>query len=456
MMFNKFKSLFAKQRDFEEIDTEEIDTEVAKDLPESEDLEEKFSHEKGSFFQPSLPGVTKLNKTVIAAILGALGLVVFGAVFSAANSNDKNKKTEIAQESAAATTSSAPSITKGMPTTPNTNDKGKLNQTNKESERSTTQQYRQPLNPPVSYIPPANISYRQSSTPSFPTGLTSFTGLSNILSDKEKELADALKSPISFFNEAKGQIKSAVNSLTGNTPALAAPAPASSTSAVDARQSQNDQDEKRDFINNNNSSTFYASSGVVAPRSEYELKAGSIIPGVLMTGINSDLPGNIVGQVSENVYDSVRGEYLLIPQGTRVIGVYDSKVSYSQERILIVWNRLIFPNGDSISLEGAQGTDVYGYSGFSGNVNNHTSKLINAALITSFMSAGAQMASGNSTAGSQTYGQMASQGVAENISSIGSKIAEKNLNIQPTIEIPQGYRFNIFVDKDFVLKPYNN
>lgn len=221
-----------------------------------------------------------------------------------------------------------------------------------------------------------------------------------------------------------------------------------------ARDDDNRQDDKLNFSKTNRTNDQYLHAGLRSPLSEYELKAGSIVPGVLITGINSDLPGQIVGQVSQNVFDTVSGRYLLLPQGTKIIGEYDSRVSYGQERVLIVWTRLILPNGKSISLEGMPGVDLTGYAGLSEKVNNHYWRLLGGVVFGSVLGAGAQMAQGSNRTVDPTFGQLALEGTAQNINQAGQQITSKNLNIQPTLEISPGQRFNVFVTKDVVLEPY--
>lgn len=221
-------------------------------------------------------------------------------------------------------------------------------------------------------------------------------------------------------------------------------------------EDQNMQQEKRSFSSSDQRSKFYLQSSLQSPISPYEVKAGTMIPAVLITGINSDLPGKIVGQVSQNVYDTVTGQYLLIPQGTKIIGTYDSKVSYAQERVLMVWTRLILPNGDSLDLEGMDGTDASGFSGLMDKVNNHEGKVTTGVLISSILSAGAKIATGNETSGSRSWDQLTTSGIAEQISQFGSRITDKNLSIQPTLEISPGFAFNVFVNKDMILRPYTD
>ncbi len=134
---------------------------------------------------------------------------------------------------------------------------------------------------------------------------------------------------------------------------------------------QNMQKEKKIFIENSKTGNFYNPFTEANPISPYEVMAGTMIPAILVTGINSDLPSESVAVVREDVYDTVTGNVLLIPKGTRVIGEYDSGISYGQDRLLIVWKRLIFPNGKYIGLSNMNGVDLSGYAGFSGKVNNH-------------------------------------------------------------------------------------
>ena len=289
-----------------------------------------------------------------------------------------------------------------------------------------------------------------------PSAITTYNAQSggNVpqLSDQEKQLQDARKSPIKFMN----------TSLTPSPPPPLPPLPQAMPQPLQVPQmpwqkddDQNMQGEKRDFVaDSTKTQNMYVRGRVMSPLSKYEVKAGSIIPGVMITGINSDLPGKLTGQVRENVYDTVTGKYLLIPQGTRVIGTYDSKVAYAQERVLIVWTRLIFPNGDSIDLEGMEGVDLSGYSGMKDKVNNHYAKLITGVILTSILSAGAKVAAGNNDVGQATFSQQAVSGAAQQIYATGTRFTEKNLNVQPTIEIRPGMKFNVFVNKDLILKHY--
>jgi type IV secretion system protein VirB10 len=209
-------------------------------------------------------------------------------------------------------------------------------------------------------------------------------------------------------------------------------------------------------------SNEYLSSTRRAPVSRYELKAGSIISGVMVGGINSDLPGTIIGQVTENVYDTATGAYLLIPQGARIVGAYDSHVVYGQNRVMVVWNRVIFPDGTSLNLEGMLGSDQRGYTGFKQKVDNHYSRMLGAALFASvFVAAGKEVTKDDKTTTTNSSGETQStesifaETVMENVTNIATDMIEKNLNIAPTLRILPGYRFSILTAKDVMFaEPY--
>lgn len=190
-------------------------------------------------------------------------------------------------------------------------------------------------------------------------------------------------------------------------------------------------------------------------QSPYEVKIGSVIPAILVSGINSDLPGQIIGQVSQNVYDTVKGEYLLIPQGSKVIGTYNSMLALGQERVLLVWQRLLFPNGDSVDIGGMGGVDAGGYAGFKDQVNNHFMKIYGNAVLLSLVGAGFQMSQRN-TSQQSTPEQIIAAQMGINLSNLSSELLRKQIQIQPTIEIRPGYRFNVMVNRDMILEPYSD
>ena len=198
--------------------------------------------------------------------------------------------------------------------------------------------------------------------------------------------------------------------------------------------------------------------GSVSP---YEVKAGTIIPGVMLTGINSDLPGQITAQVRENVFDTVTGQHLLIPQGTRLVGLYDHHLVYAQERVLITWKRLLFPNGASLSLrEGMPGTDALGAAGVADEVNNHYLRIFGHALLLSVISAGIQLSQipqyGQNFQG-PTAGNVLGAAVGQQLGSVSADLLRRGMSIAPTLEIRPGYPFNIMVTQDLLFPgPYDD
>jgi type IV secretion system protein VirB10 len=221
------------------------------------------------------------------------------------------------------------------------------------------------------------------------------------------------------------------------------------------------QMEKRDFVKaKEDDKAVYLTHAMQKPVSPYQIMAGAVIPGVLITGINSELPGQLIGQVRENVYDTVTGNHLLIPQGTKLLGRYDSVIAYGQERVLIVWNRLIMPDGSSILLDTMPGTDLGGYAGLKDKVNHHYGKLVAGVILSTLLSVGASVAAGTDPyraykddEGYDVTNKLAEQ-AGQGANQAGQQIVSKMLNIQPTIEIRPCLTFNVMVNRDMVLQPY--
>lgn len=196
-----------------------------------------------------------------------------------------------------------------------------------------------------------------------------------------------------------------------------------------------------------------------APLSTLEIKTGTVIPAFMVEGINSDLPGDLIGQVSENVYDTATGSQLLIPQGTKVFGTYDSEIAYGQNRLLVVWKRLIFPDGSTLELAGMPGADSGGYAGFHDKVDNHYLRLIGWGVFTSLLSAGFQLSQPtNDTANnsSPTPMQIGAAAVGQQFSQLGLETSRRNMRVQPTIVVRPGYRFVIKVNRDVIFPSVYN
>ena len=213
----------------------------------------------------------------------------------------------------------------------------------------------------------------------------------------------------------------------------------------------NRQESKKNFLMNEQAQKFYQTNFLVEQLSEFELKAGDFIPAIVETGINSDLPSKIiVAIVSENVRDTMTGTHILIPQGTRIIGTYDSSVTFGQERLLVVWQRFILPNGKSLALDNMQGVDLSGKAGITGDVDNHFGTLLKGVVLSSLMGS----ATAVTTNRKNDWRGAAAEGAGEQIVTIGDRFADRALSRQPTINIEPGTRLNIMVHSDLILEPY--
>lgn len=188
------------------------------------------------------------------------------------------------------------------------------------------------------------------------------------------------------------------------------------------------------------------------PRSPYTVQAGSTISAALVTALNSDQPGRIVAQVSENVFDSVTGAQLLIPQGARLLGTYDADATYGDQRMLIVWNRLIMPNGWSIALRGMPGTDASGQSGLHGDVDAHIGRIAVASLLSGLLGVAANESEDDD---SSRFAQSVGDSAAQQAAQTGARIVDRELNVRPTLRIRAGARVRVLVSQDLILRPYH-
>jgi type IV secretion system protein VirB10 len=228
-------------------------------------------------------------------------------------------------------------------------------------------------------------------------------------------------------------------------------ASANAASSSDEAYSQNGQDRKLAFVNAPVDRRTTSPDRLAKPASPFVVQAGTIIPGALITGIRSDLPGQITAQVTENVYDTPTGRARLIPQGARLIGIYDSQVAFGQSRVLLVWTRLIMPNGRSIVLERQPGADAGGYAGLQDEVDNHWLELFKAAALSTLLSVGTELgSSGNDS----DIIQALRRGAGDSLNQTGQQVVRRNLNIQPTLTIRSGFPVRVIVNRDLVLEPY--
>jgi type IV secretion system protein VirB10 len=187
--------------------------------------------------------------------------------------------------------------------------------------------------------------------------------------------------------------------------------------------------------------------------SPWMLSAGSVIPASLVTGLNSDLPGMVVAQVTENVRDSTTGRLVLVPQGARLIGSYDNRVGFGQRRALLVWNRIIFPDGSSIDLDNAPATDAAGYSGVEDRVNFHTWRLLKGIALSTLLGIGTELSLGS---GESDLVRAVREATQQSAARAGDKITARNLDVQPTLTVRPGWPLRAVIHKDLVLPPWRD
>ncbi len=222
-------------------------------------------------------------------------------------------------------------------------------------------------------------------------------------------------------------------------------------SSSDETFAQNGQDRKLLFVNAPVDRRTTAPDKLSRPASPFVVQAGTIIPAALITGIRSDLPGQITAQVTEPVFDTPTGRIRLVPQGARLIGTYDSQVSFGQSRVLLVWTRLIMPNGRSIVLERQPGADTAGYAGLEDEVDNHWLELFRAATLSTLLGVGTELGSGGN--GSDLISALR-RGAGQSLNQTGQQVVRRNLNIQPTLTIRPGFPVKVIVNRDLVIEPY--
>ncbi|ESY01363.1 TrbI/VirB10 family protein [Mesorhizobium sp. LNJC405B00] len=214
---------------------------------------------------------------------------------------------------------------------------------------------------------------------------------------------------------------------------------------------QNMQDRKLAFVNAEPDHRTVSPDRLAGKASPYVVQPGTVIPAALITGIRSDLPGQITAQVTANVYDSPTGSYLLIPQGSKLIGQYDSEVAFGQSRVLLVWNRLVMPDGTSIVLERQQGADAQGFSGLEDEVDRHWGQLFRAAALSTLLGIGTSL---GSSSDESEIAKAIREGAQDSASNIGQQIVRHQLDVQPTLTIRPGFPVRVVVNRDLVLAPY--
>lgn len=216
---------------------------------------------------------------------------------------------------------------------------------------------------------------------------------------------------------------------------------------------KSDAEKKQAYFERAADNQITSGARLIDPVSPYTLLTGSVVPAALITGLQSDIPGQVLAQVTQDIKDSLSGRYVLIPKGARLIGQYDNEVSFGQSRILLVWSRLILPNGKSFVLEKLSAADARGYAGLVDKVDNHWAAIVNAGALSTLLGIGTQ--TGNTEDESDLVRALR-DGAADSINRAGQRIVERQLSVQPTITIRPGLPVRVILSRDLVLEPYGD
>lgn len=272
-----------------------------------------------------------------------------------------------------------------------------------------------------------------------------------------RDAEEAAKSTI-FFRTGGNSASDLVPSPQGQTPPPGATlwpnaAQPPAVRSIDPIDVQNRQDQKEAFLAKANSATRNPTT-LQSPASPYQVMAGTIIPAALMTGINSDLPGQVIATVTEPVYDTATGRHLLIPQGSRLIGRYDSQVAFGQRRVLLLWTRLILPDTSAVELDRLPGIDPAGYAGLEDGVDWHWPRILAGAALSTLLGIGAELATPGNGREDNRIVVATRDSAQETVNQVGQEITRRNLSIQPTLTIRAGFSMRVMVNKDLALRPY--
>ncbi len=214
---------------------------------------------------------------------------------------------------------------------------------------------------------------------------------------------------------------------------------------------QSISDANNPFASDLTDAEVYNPHSLRTPISPYQIMAGTIIPASLVTGLNSDLPGQVIAQITENVYDTPTGQHLLLPQGTRFLGRYDSDIDDGQSRALVVWNRLIRPDGSSLVIESLPSVDLSGQAGLRDKVDRHTGSVFKAAILSSVLSIASELG----TDEEDELAEAIRSGGQRTINQTGQRVVTRAISRKPTLKVRPGWRLGVIVNRDLVLSPYN-
>lgn len=270
----------------------------------------------------------------------------------------------------------------------------------------------------------------------------------------QSEMEAAAKAQVFFQTGQAARAAAAASAATVDPvpPGVPSMLPATPTPAADDYAQQNRQADKQAFVDAKPDSRIYGIAELQIPRSPYQLMAGTVIPAALLTAVNSDLPGQVIATLTEHVFDTLTGRHLLIPQGSRLLGEYDSQVAYGQRRVLLVWTRLIRPDdGSSLMLDRLPATDAAGQAGLEDKVDWHWRRIVASAALSTLLGVGAELAAPDRVDAEGRIVIATRESVHETVNQVGQQITRRNLDLQPTLTIRPGYPLRIVVSRDLVL-----
>jgi type IV secretion system protein VirB10 len=269
---------------------------------------------------------------------------------------------------------------------------------------------------------------------------------------RQREGDEAAKAALFF--RGTGTDRSAREERTGPNAISSASRVAVTDSAPATSSSTDKPDAKQRFLDHQASLPSVSEHALQLAASPYLISAGSVIAAALITGVNSDLPGLVLATVTEAVFDSASGRHLLIPQGSRLIGQYDSQVAFGQRRVLMVWNRLILPDATSIALDRLPGVDTGGYAGLEDQVDWHWGQILAGAALSTLVGVGAELAAPDRANGQSEVIVASRQSLQESINQAGQELTRRRLDVAPTLTVRPGFPVRAIVNRDLVLRPY--
>jgi len=392
--------------------------------PDAAEVHREYSHASEMRLAPDRPAVTRLSRKVLLAMGGVAAVGIAGALFFALKPHTQEGASELYN-----TTNR--SVPEGLLTLPH--------------DYTGLPRAVPRLGPPL----PGDLG-----KPMLDAGVTA-PGMPTpgaVTAEQQHLQQEQEAARISHLFATTDATPLSALAAAASAPSTGMPAaPASPTS-----ETATSSDHKLAFLNSLPDHQTQSPERIQQVASPNVVQAGSVIPASLITGLRSDLPGEITAQVTANVYDSPTGNILLIPQGTKLIGQYDAQITFGQSRALLVWNRLIMPDGHSIVLERQPGTDTEGYAGLEDEVDNHWDSLFEAAVLSTVLSVGSAAGTNNSSSSATSLGQALQQGASQSLNQTGEQVVGRSLSVQPTITIRPGFPVNVLVTHDLVLEPYQS